>query len=55
MQVAFDDEVDEIVHRVSTFMMFNDFDEDGNDVLLCQKNKEKEVEMEVDISKKQNV
>jgi hypothetical protein len=34
MQVAFDDEVDEIVHRVSTFMMFNDFDEDGNGMSL---------------------
>lgn len=30
MQVAFDDELDEIVNRVSTFMMFNDFDEDSN-------------------------
>ena len=48
MQVAFDDEVDEIVHRVSTFMMFNDFDEDGNGMSLQQANKVKELEMKME-------
>lgn len=50
MQVAFDDEVDEIVHRVSTFMMFNDFDEDGNGMSLEQVNKVKELEMKMEIT-----
>ena len=50
MQVAFDDEVDEIVHRVSTFMMFNDFDEDGNGMSLEYANKVKELEMKMEIT-----